>query len=87
MRAVSLLFSAVSAWVIALFSASDVVSVSESSHSLTARGYVVFSVTPLDIPCAAQGLCLGGVALEGAASLFHRCAVAYCAVTVYRRCI
>ena len=44
--------------------------VCESSHSLMARGYVVFSVAPLDIPCVAQGLCLGGVALEGVPSLF-----------------
>ena len=49
------------------------------------RGFVVFSVIPLGISCAAQGLCLGGVALGGAPSLFCCCAVASCALTVFLR--
>ena len=80
----SLLFYVVSARVIALFSASDMVSVSVS-HRITFRLVVCcFPCSLLDIPCAAQGLCLGGIALEGAPSLFCRCTVAYCALTVRR---
>ena len=57
----------------ALFSASDVVSVSVS-HRIALRLVVqLCSLLPLlDIPCVAQVLCLGGVALEGAPSLFRR---------------